>query len=225
MNDIPTPARDEIEDLLPWYANGRLGAAERKRVEAELGRDPDLVRRLELVREEMAAVIEANQAIGAPSGRAFERLMAGIDAEPKTASPITRVERGLIARLGGLIGGLRPRTLAYAAVAAAVVIVVQGTVLTGLVVDPGPTTYRTASQEVSPPTSGGTLLVAFAPDARLADISALLERHRASVVEGPRAGGYFRLRVDAGADPEALKAAAALIAAEKGLVIFAQVSP
>ena len=37
--------RGEIEDLLPWYANGRLSVEDRRRVEAALAADGELARR------------------------------------------------------------------------------------------------------------------------------------------------------------------------------------
>ena len=46
----------------------------------------------------------------------------------------------------------------------------------------------------SAPTNRITIIVAFAPDARLEEVGAWLKEHDASIVEGPR-GGMYRLRV------------------------------
>jgi anti-sigma factor RsiW len=77
--------RGEIEDLLPWHAAGTLDRGEMERVEAALATDPELSRRYDRVREELAQTIQLNEALGAPSSRALEALFAKIDAEPARA--------------------------------------------------------------------------------------------------------------------------------------------
>src|SRR6476660_9173943 len=59
--------RRAIEDLLPWHAAGTLSRRDTKRVEEALARDPELARRYELVREELAGTVELNETLGAPS--------------------------------------------------------------------------------------------------------------------------------------------------------------
>jgi len=73
---------DEIENLLPWHAAGTLGRRDTQRVEEALANDPELARRFEMVREELGETILLNETLGAPSGRAMEKLFAKIDAEP-----------------------------------------------------------------------------------------------------------------------------------------------
>jgi anti-sigma factor RsiW len=49
-DDIETdPRRAEIEALLPFYANGRISAADKARVEKALATDPELAMRLEII--------------------------------------------------------------------------------------------------------------------------------------------------------------------------------
>ncbi len=219
--------RGEIEDLLPWYANGRLSAAERTRVEAAVAADPELARRLDLVIEEMAEAIAVAEALPAPTGRALDRLMAAIDAEPVRARPFAAAKAGLIDRLGGLVASLTPRRLAYASLAAAALVFVQAAVLTGLVgerVGGGAGPYGTASQEQTTAT-GPSLLVAFVPGVRLDDVAGLLKRAGVQVAEGPKANGFFRLRLAAPGDAARLAAAAAALKAETGLVAFVQATP
>ncbi|MDK9698212.1 MAG: zf-HC2 domain-containing protein [Siculibacillus sp.] len=219
MSDTRTEkGRGEIEDLLPWYANGRLTPAERRRVEAALTTDPELARRLELVREEMAEAIAANEAILPASSRALDRLMAGIEAAPRPARPFAAVKAGLMDRLGDFLASLTPRRLAHVAAAVAVVVAIQAAALTGLVGERSGATYGTASQgEVV--AAGPTLLVAFAPEARIEAVSALLKRHGASLAEGPKANGFYRLRLAEGADAAAVAEA---MKTESGLVTFVQ---
>ena len=53
--------------------------------------------------------------------------------------------------------------------------------------------YQTASQE-GLAAEGATVLVIFAPDATAQAISDLLQRRKATIVDGPR-GGFYRLRI------------------------------
>jgi anti-sigma factor RsiW len=189
---------DSVEDLLPWYAKGRISAADRQKVEAALRGDAELRRRLQLVREEMESVSAAYEALPGPPRGTLDRIMAGIAAEPVKAAPLAALKRGLMDRIGDMIAALSPRTLAYATTAAAAVIVVQGLWLTGAL-DGGrsPQGYQTAS---APGVSAGTfVMVAFAPAAPAADVAALMQRLNASIVDGPRASGLYRVRIgDAG---------------------------
>src|SRR5262249_15634313 len=83
INEQPT--RHEIEELLPWYATGTLDGREAKRVEQALAGDRELAQRYELVRRELAETTRLNEALGAPSARAMEKLSAAINAEEARA--------------------------------------------------------------------------------------------------------------------------------------------
>ena len=221
MNEtIAEKGRGEIEDLLPWYANGRLAPAEKRRVEAALAENPELARRLELVREEMAEAITANEAILPASSRALDRLMAGIEATPQPARPLAAMKAGAIDRFGAFLAALAPRRLAYAAAAVLALLAIQSVALTGLLGDRPGTTYGTASQSETS-VAAPTVLVAFAPGATMETVSAFLGRHGAGLVDGPKANGFYRLRLAAGAD------AATVVAAmrhETAVVSFVEVS-
>ena len=90
------PRRRELEELLPFYANDRISAADKARVETALATDPELAARLEIIREDMAETILLNESLGAPSPRALDRLMAGIEAEPQQAPLLARARGGKI---------------------------------------------------------------------------------------------------------------------------------
>ena len=213
--------RGEIEDLLPWYANGRLAAADRRRVEAALVEDADLARRLDLVREEMAEAIAANEAISPATSRAFDRLMAGIEAEPKQARPFAVTRAGIMERIGDFLSALAPRRLAYAAAAIVALVAIQSVAITGLVGERAGQGYGTASQGESV-AQGSTVLVGFVPGARMEEVAAFLKRHGATFAEGPKANGFFRLRLAEGADAAAI---GERMWAERGVVSFVQVAP
>jgi anti-sigma-K factor RskA len=85
------PKRHEIEALLPWYAAGMLSRHYGDRVEKALAGDGELARLYDLVREELAATIYLNEALGAPSAGAEEKLFAAIDAEEARTPGLQRL--------------------------------------------------------------------------------------------------------------------------------------
>jgi hypothetical protein len=187
----------EIELLLPWHAAGRLNVRDARRVEEALARDPDLARQYAVIREEYAETIALNESLGAPSGRAMQRLFAAIDAEPERREA-TRI--GLAARISSFFSSLSPRTLAWSATLAAIVLVAQAAVIGTVLVRNQSSTFQTASLSTNETVVRGIgaaptprALVRFAPDARVADITALLDKYQASIAGNAR-GGMFRLQ-------------------------------
>jgi anti-sigma factor RsiW len=195
------PEREDIEALLPWHAAGTLSRRDTERVEQALAQDAELARRFELVREEMAETIHLNETLGAPSARAAQRLFAAIDAEPQTAQRTARFDVG--GWLAGLVGQFSPRTLAWSAAAAALAIVLQAGLLADFFLNERGASYQTASYgEPAASGQGSFALVRFNPMASAADITRFFDAHKASVVEGPRVGGLYRIRVSAAALPK-----------------------
>jgi hypothetical protein len=190
---------DDIEALLPWYAAGTLDAREADEVEAALSADPELARRFDLVREEMTETILLNEALGVPSARVMENLFKAIDKERKSARA-PAVGSGLGAWFADLF---TPRAFAFAAGAAAIVILLQAGVITKMVLQApqeGGGVFGTAS--ACPPTcgpeGGSFVLVRFAPQASISDITRFLDGRDAVIVDGPRPGGpagMYRVRV------------------------------
>ena len=207
-----TPPADEIDLLLPWYAAGTLTPAEAKRVEDALMRDPALAERLALTREEMDEAIGLAESLPAPSPRArdrvFDRIAAIEDARPLGLMDVGRAasarvrESGFVGRLLGLVSGFAPRTLAYAGVAAALVLALQTGIIGTLLMDrPGGAVYGTASGPGASVQEGTFALVRFVPEATLGRISTVLGELGASIADGPRAGGLYRVRIAAKAVP------------------------
>ncbi len=209
--------RAEIEDLLPWHASGTLKRRDAERVEKALQADGELARRLALVHEEMSATILSNETLGAPSARAAEKLFAAIDAEPARQRAVARDPIGWIA---GFITALSPRTLAWSASAAALAIVSQAAVLTGVLVsEQRGVSYSVASVDVAD-TDDTYVLVRFVPGATARDITAFLDRHRAVLLE-PKPGGLFRVGLAlTGATKEARAAAVKSMQADTKVVGF-----
>jgi hypothetical protein len=193
--------RRDIEALLPWHAAGTLSRRDAQRVETALKEDRDLARQFELVREELGETIHLNETLGAPSARAMERLFAGIEAEG--AKGRKRPSFNLAAFIGERLTMFSPRTLAWSAVVGALAIVLQAGLLANLYInEPGsevPSAYRTASSPTRSlaPVTGSYVLIGFAPQANAADVTKFLDAHKATIVEGPKGGGLYRIRVSA----------------------------
>jgi anti-sigma factor RsiW len=185
----------DLELLLPWHAAGALNPRDAHRVDEALARDRELARHYAVIREEYAETIALNEGLGAPSARALQRLFAAIDAEParQPAAP------GLAARILGFFENLSPSTLAWSASVGALLLLLQAGVIGSMLLDNHPAAYRTASSSTNqfvaprPGTAPPRALVRFVPDARVADITALLGKYHASIIGGVR-DGFFRLQ-------------------------------
>src|SRR4029079_5076515 len=77
MNAMKREARErqEIEELLPWHADGLLSCRDAQRVEEALARDPELARRYALVRDELGETIHLNETLGRPVARALGQVV------------------------------------------------------------------------------------------------------------------------------------------------------
>jgi anti-sigma factor RsiW len=187
----------EIELLLPWHAAGTLSVRDARRVEEALARDPELARQYAVIREEYAGTIDLNESLGAPSVRAMQKLFGAIDAEPAQRAGASL---NLTFRFADFFASLSPRTLAWSASLGAFVLVLQAGVLAAVLMNNRPATFETASLSTNEPITrdlravpAQRALVRFAPDARMGDITALLDKYQASIVGGA-SGGMFRLQ-------------------------------
>jgi hypothetical protein len=200
MNTVNKETHSDVEELLPWHAAGTLSRRDAQRVEEALGADPELARRYAMVREELGETILLNETLGAPSAHAMEKLFARIDAEPARKPALSL---NLTARVSGFFASLSPRTLAWSASLGALALVLQAGVIGAVLMKNQGSTYRTASLNMDEPASltrnlNGDVaqppraLVRFAPDAKVADINALLDSYKASIVDAK--GGMFRLQ-------------------------------
>ena len=186
----------EIELLLPWHAAGTLNARDSRRVEEALARDPELARQYAVIREEYAGTIDLNESLGAPSVRAMQKLFAAIDVEPARKPGASL---NMAARLAGFFSSLSPRTVAWSAGLGAIVLVLQAGIIASVLINNRPASFETASLSTNEPITrelaaapSPRALVRFAPDARVSDITALLDKYQASIVDGK--SGMFRLQ-------------------------------
>jgi hypothetical protein len=110
MNTIDKE-REELEILLPWHAACTLGRRNAERVEKALADDRELLRRFDLARDERDETIHLNEALGAPSARAKEKLFAVICAEPvRKPSPVSKLSFDLAGRLASFVASFSPCT-------------------------------------------------------------------------------------------------------------------
>jgi anti-sigma factor RsiW len=187
----------EIEMLLPWHAAGTLDARDTRRVNEALARDPELAKQYAVIREEYAETIHLNESLGAPSARAMQKLFTAIDGEP-ARKPSASLN--LSTRVAEFFTSLSPRTLAWSASLGALALLLQAGVIGAVLMKNQTVSFQTASLSTSEPVTRalgpGTpprALVRFAPDARVADITSLLDTYQASIVDGAK-GGMFRLQ-------------------------------
>jgi hypothetical protein len=199
MNTIDKE-REDLESLLPWHAAGTLNRRDAERVEKALAKDRELLRRFNLAREELNETIHLNETLGAPSGRAMERLFAAIEAEP-VRKP--KISFDLAGRLAEFIASFSPRTLAMAGAVGALAIVLQaGVITTGLI------RHEAGTEVASKPTVSGTELasadvsdgtlaaIRFASKADMGQITAFLLANKASMIDGPtQSGGIYTIRL------------------------------
>jgi anti-sigma factor RsiW len=193
---MPEHEPSEMELLLPWHAAGTLNPRDARRVEEALARDPALARQYAAIREEYAETIGLNESLGAPSARAMQKLFAAIDAEPPRKPSASR---NISVRITEFFASLSPRALAWSASLGALALLLQAGVIGAVLVKNQPATFQTASLSTNEPVTRAVgpeapprALVRFAPDARVADITALLDLYQASIVD--TRGGLFRLQ-------------------------------
>jgi hypothetical protein len=198
-NEKPSP--HNIELLLPWHAAGTLNSRDAEDVDKALAQDEELARRFAVVRKEMTETIHLNEMLGAPSPRAMENLFKAIDKERKGVRSLPA--SGVGAWLADLFTPrvLVSRALVFSASGAALIMVLQAGIISEMMLADrrgGGATFETASAPISATRGiemGSYALVRFAPQANIADLTKFLDSRGASIVDGPRLGGIFRVRI------------------------------
>lgn len=222
-NEILSEA-DEIAALLPWYVSGRISATDKARVDAYAKAHPEVIQHIALARDEADIVFADNAAIHAPRD-ALLRLQRSVTNSP--SARLHAVQAGLIDRIGAWLGGFSPRQLAYSGVTAALVLAIQAASITSLISNsPAPGGYETASGPGSTSAAQGSFaLVAFQPAAPQSTLSAFLAENGYIIVDGPKPGGVYRLRVsETTLSPTDIDAAVAKLKGRTDLVAFASIA-
>lgn len=198
----PLSGRDELDALMPWFVAGTLSDKDRARIEAALAADPSLQASRAAAEAEFEAVLADNDARAVPGHDAVDRLMARIDRAGSARGPDAAVS--LVERLGRLLQGLAPKTLALAGAGLALFALIEAGILARTFSGAGGPAYQVASGPGSPaPGEGAFVLVQFVDTATSGAIAAYLRDIDAEIVAGPAAGGLYHLRIAPKALPPA----------------------
>jgi hypothetical protein len=182
--------KERFEELLPWYANGSLGAEDRAWVDTYLEQHPEARSELDWYYSLQKRVQENAPTVPATIGLA--RAMRLIQGDRPT----------LAERINAFFGnlGLRP---SYA-LAALAVVAVQGGVILNLLGDVSENADEIRALNAVRVEEGPMLKINFTPDAKETDIRMLVVQVQGELAGGPGQLGDYYLRVPAGSEAVAL---------------------
>jgi len=218
----------DVEELLPWYVTGRVSREEARGIEAALKTMPDLAGKLAQVQREREAVARASETVESAPPETLQRLLQQVETTRQWRVP--KIESH--GEAGGWLRAAMGRNAVWqtALAAACVAIVVMGVQLYNV---PAPdrasaalsaSARDNASAEVGFTVAGNingaggaTLLVTFQPGARAGDIGTLLTGLGAKIVDGPKPGGAYVVRIPSEQASD-VEAATANLLARKDLV-------
>ena len=193
---MPDPALDlarphhDAEDLLPWYATGRLDGDDVALVEDHLSSCAHCRRRLAVERR----MIEEFAQLSPQVDSGWARLRQRIEV-PRPRESLWDKLRGQVA---GLWQGLSRPAIATLAVAQLAFVVAAGAILLSL----SQPDYRALGSAPAP--SSANVIAMFRAETTEAQLRNLLQSNQASLVDGPTAGGAYLLRVPASSRPAVL---------------------
>lgn len=221
--DLLSP-EDEFAALLPWYVMGKISEPDRAKVEAYLAAHPQARTQLAVAREEADVIFAADAGLEVPH-YALDKLRASLAADPtvRIASAKHSVMDRLSEFFGGFTAALSPRQLAFASMSAMLLV----GVLAGMLASPFTSSqqYTVASNDAAV-TQGTYALAALAPAVPAATLSAFLAENGYAIVDGPRAGGIYRIRIAQQVlDAAAAETARAKLKARSDLFTFVSAAP
>lgn len=215
---------DEIAALLPWYVTGKISSADRAKVDAYLSAHPEARRQLAVAREEADVIFAADADMEVPYA-ALDKLKASLASNPSMR--IASAKASFMDRVSEVFSGFgtafTPRQLAFASMTAALAIGILAGMLAGpLTSSPQ---YSVASNDAAV-TKGTYALVGLQAAAPAATLSAFLGENGFAIVDGPRKGGIYRIRVSQDVlNEQAAEAARAKIKARGDLFSFVSAAP
>jgi putative zinc finger protein/fervidolysin-like protein len=191
-----------IWELLPWYANGTLAAAEREKVEAHLAVCPRCQEEEEICRRTAAAVQAVGEVAPSPHPVQLQRMLARIEeseGEERSRAGWWRA-MPLRALLAATPGPLRVSLVAQAAVILLLVGLLAWQQLRTQPAAPS-ADYVTLSDPAPAPAPSLSVRVMFSPQATEQEIRGLLHGIRGQIVAGPSRIGVYTVEVPADGDP------------------------
>jgi anti-sigma factor RsiW len=215
--------RDEVEMMLPFYVTGQLDHAEANEVDDYLKDHPDVARQLDLIRAERESTAAGNAIYASRPARSFERVAAMIGKAP--AQPARPAGWGLdwIKRLFAMPSS---PALGFVGAAAAIVILLQAATIGTLVVAQYSGIFIGASGGNGTVDAGTTVVVHFADDASAAAIADVLSNLGLRIVDGPRGGKLFTVRIGPKTMNEAERERLiAALKARSDLIVFVTQTP
>ena len=183
--------RDEVEMMLPFYVTGQLDHAEANEIDDYLKHHPDVARQLDLVRAERESTAATNAIYASRPARSFDRVAAMIGKAP--AQPARAAGWGLD-WIKQLFAVPSSPALGFVGATAAIVILLQAATIGTLVVAQYSGIFSPAGGNETADV-GTTVVVRFADDASAAAIADVLSGLGLKIVDGPRGGRLFTVRI------------------------------
>jgi anti-sigma-K factor RskA len=182
----------DVEELLPWYVTGRVSREEARGIEAALKTMPDLADKLAQVQRERQAIAHAAETVEPAPPETLQRLLQQVETTRQWRVP--RIEAG--GEAGGWLKGAFGRNAVWQAAFATACVVVVALGVRIYQFPTSPADFGTAT-DINGIGAGASLLVTFQPTATAAQITDLLTGLNATVVDGPKAGAAYVVRVEA----------------------------
>jgi anti-sigma factor RsiW len=184
--------RDEVEMMLPFYVTGQLDHAEANEIDEYLKHHPDVARQLDLIRAERESTAAGNAIYASRPARSFDRVAAMIGKAPAQPARSAGWRPDWIRRLFAVPSS---PMLGFVGAAAAIVILLQAATIGTLVVAQYTGIFTGASGGNGTVDAGTTVVVRFADDASAAAIADVLSGLGVKIIDGPRGGKLFTVRI------------------------------
>lgn len=188
-----TDTHHDAEELLPWYATGKLEGEDLTLVEEHLSSCAHCRRQLAFERRMIEEFSGLTPEVDSGWARLRQRL------EPSSQVPLRPSWRSRIGRdVSAIWQGFNRPAVAAMAFAQLAFVLIAGALLLSL----SRPSYRALSSS-SPPQSANAIAM-FRPDTKESELRGLLQANGASLVGGPTSAGAYLLRVPAQSRPAVL---------------------
>jgi hypothetical protein len=187
--------KPRFDELLPFYANGTLSAADRDWVDTYLREHPSARAELQWYESLQSRLREDVPAVSSEIG--LDRTMQRIRSEKRVSQAAPAVSApSAFARLRDWVAGIIPQPMLRPAFGAALaVVVIQAGVIGGLVANRDDDSEIRAMKASAVVEKGPYLKLNFKADARETDIRMLLVEVHGSLAAGPGQLGDYYVRV------------------------------